>query len=91
VWRTTDGAKTWSFWPPDDQASYGNGAYAACAGNACLLLTKTFRTSVLVSTSDGQTWTQRIDFHQFAGRVTCSPGGTTCVVIGTAGLWVSRS
>ena len=91
MYRTTDGAKTWSFWPQTDQTRYGVGDYAACVGTGCLVVTETFTKSVLIGTADGQTWTQRRDFGQFAGRVTCSSDGATCIVIGQRGLWVSQT
>jgi hypothetical protein len=91
VYRTTDGANTWTFWPQADVARYGNGAYGACLASACLLVTDTFSKSVLISTSDGESWTQRRDFGQFAGRVSCTNDGTTCIIIGHTGLWISRA
>jgi photosystem II stability/assembly factor-like uncharacterized protein len=90
VWRTNDGGRHWSLWPQADQSRYGDGAYAACVGTACLLVTDTFSGSVLASTANGVDWTQRAAFTQFAGRVTCSSDGGTCIVIGHGGLWVSR-
>ncbi|MEO9137728.1 MAG: serine/threonine-protein kinase [Jatrophihabitans sp.] len=90
VYRTTDGAKTWTFWPPADVARYGDGVYGTCIASACLVVTDTFSKSVLISTSDGQAWTQRRDFGQFAGRVTCTSDGTTCIIVGHTGLWISR-
>lgn len=91
VYRTTDGAHSWTFWRSTYANRWGNGEYAACVASGCLLVTDTFTKSVLVSTADGTTWTQRRDFGQFVGRVTCSDDGSTCVVLGRAGLFVSQS
>lgn len=90
VYRTTDGAKTWTLWPAVDQARYGDGEYAGCVASRCVLVTDTFTNSVLVSTADGTRWSQRQDFAHFVGRVSCSRDGATCVVIGSTGLWVAH-
>lgn len=90
VYRTTDGAKTWTLWSATDENRYGNGAYAFCVGTGCLLVSDTFTKSVLISTADGVTWTQRRDFGQLTGRVSCSKDGATCIVLGRTGLWVSH-
>lgn len=90
MYRTTDGARTWTFWSPADEKRYGDGAYAFCVGSSCLTVTDTFTNSVLISTADGVHWSERHEFKNFAGRVTCSNDGATCVVIGSTGLWVSH-
>ena len=90
VYRTTDAAKTWTFWPPTYTDAYGNGAYATCINHACLMVTDTFTNSVLISTTDSHTWQTRQTFPSFAGRTTCSTDAATCIVIGHTGLWIAH-
>ena len=88
LFRTADGGATWTFWSRRNVTAYGDGSFAACNADACLLVTDTFTRSVLASTIDGTTWTRQQSFPGHVTAIACAPGGELCVIPGPSGLYV---
>jgi RNA polymerase sigma factor (sigma-70 family) len=86
VVRTLDSGANWAFWPTSNQQRFGFIDYGYCVGSACLVVADTFEHSVIVTTNDGVTWTQRQAFARFVGLPACTPDADTCVMVGNTGL-----